>query len=112
MRVKADYYSAETFDRPEVVQHVVGWCNKAEMQFKQNKQSAEFLIAKRIKSLCLKNYKLANGHTARFCEEWEKHPENMFSWIHAQFPSGKCKLVRHDKKADFEPTNITLKPQN
>lgn len=112
MKVSDDYYAANRFDRPDTVRHIVEWCKRQEMAARKTGDKPSELIAKRIKSLCLKNYKLAKDRTARFCDEWEQHPENMFSWIITQFPNGRCKLVRHDKKADFKPSNITLKPQD
>lgn len=110
MRVNKEYYSADRYDRPEVVQRFVAWCSRQETAARRAKDRPSELIAKRMKSICLKNYKLIKGHSARLCKDWEEHPENMFSWIITQFPNGKCKLVRHDKAADFEPANITLKP--
>ena len=109
MRVGKDFYDSSRFHSPGVVDHVVTWCN-AHMRAFKSRSHPEFLVAKRIKSLCLKNYKKARGSTARFCKEWEESPQLMLTWILEQFPNGKCKLVRHDKAADFEPSNITLKP--
>jgi len=111
MKVSEDYYDTK-FDRPETVKHVVTWCKNQERACRKEGNRPGELIAKRIKSLCLKNYKLAKGMTARFCKEWEEHPEAMYTWIITQFPNGRCMLVRHDKKADFEPSNVTLKPQS
>lgn len=110
MKVDKDYYNSYRFDRPEVVKHIVEVCNATERTAKKDGNKPWVLAAKRVKSLCLKNYKLCNFSTARFCKEWETYPDEMMKWILDQFPDGKCKLVRHDKKADFEPLNITLKP--
>ena len=110
MKVDNKYYDTDKFDRPEVVKHIVKVCNIMERKAKKEGNIPWVLVAKRVKSLCLKNYKLCNGSTARFCKEWETWPGEMMKWILDQFPSGKCKLVRHDKKADFKPLNITLKP--
>lgn len=110
MKVDEQYYSAAKFDRPEVVRHVIEVCKLVEQSAREDKNRPWELVAKRVKSLCLKNYKKANGHTARFCKEWEELPGEMMTWILDQFPDGKCKLVRHDKTKDFEPSNITLKP--
>lgn len=109
MKVGKDYYDGQKFHSPGVVDHVVTWCN-AHMRGFKGKAHPEFLVAKRIKSLCLKNYKKIKGSTARFCKEWEESPKAMMDWVLQQFPDGKCKIVRHDKTADFEPSNITLKP--
>ena len=110
MKVDKKYYDDAKFDRPEVVKHVVTVCNEVERTAKKDGNRPWMLAAKRVKSLCLKNYKLCNGYTARFCKEWEEFPSEMIAWILQQFPDGKCKVVRHDKTADFEPSNITLKP--
>lgn len=110
MRVKKDFYNEVRFDRPEVVKRIIKWCSKQEQACKAAEDRPGYLVAKRIKSLCLKNYKLVKGYTARFCKEWEERPEEMYAWILTQFPNGRCKLVRHDKKADFEPSNLTLRP--
>lgn len=108
MRVSKDYYSSERFDRPEVVQHIVQWCCSVERENVSN--IPVVLIAKRIKSLCLKNYAHTNSNGARFCEEWEEHPEHMFKWIYEQFPNGRCRLVRRNRNKNFESSNIILKP--
>ena len=109
MRVSQDYYT-KGFDRPEVVKRIVKWCSKQEYAARKAGNRSEELIAKRIKSLCLKNYKLVKEQTARFCAEWEEHPEDMFTWIITQFPTGKCKIVRNDRTTHFSPDNITLRP--
>ena len=109
MKVNKDYYDSARFHSPGVVDSIVTWCNGHMRGFKSHTHP-EFLVAKRIKSLCLKNYKKARGSTARFCREWEESPRSMMEWILKEFPDGKCKLVRHDKAANFEPSNITLKP--
>ena len=110
MRVGKEYYDKDKFDRPEVVKHVVTVCNEIERTAKKDGNRPWMLAAKRVKSLCLKNYKLSNGYTARFCKEWEEFPGEMMVWILKDFPDGKCKVVRHDKAADFEPSNLTLRP--
>ena len=109
MKVTKDYYDSERFHCPGIVAHIVTWAN-AHMRGFKSRSHPEFLVAKRIKSLCLKNYKISRGSTARFCKPWEEQPQAMMEWILKEFPDGKCKLVRHDKTADFEPSNITLKP--
>ena len=109
MKVSADYYNKDTFDRPEVVKRIVTWCSKQEAAARVAGDRTSELMAKRIKSLCLKNYKLMRNSSIRFCREWEEHPENMFAWLMTQVPYGKCKIVRIYKDADFSPNNIVLR---
>lgn len=108
MKVKIDYYDITKFDRPDKVTEIVHWAKRI---MKANKMdSPKYLVAKRIKSLCLKHYKLMRGSDARFDEIWENNPELMLQWILDRYPSGECKLVRIKKKQNFSPYNIDLQP--
>ena len=109
MRVHKSYYLDGKFDRPDKVTHIVRWANNLMKRINES-SDPRLLVAKRIKSLCLKNYKLARQSDARFCNQWEEHPGQMLAWILESFPDGRCMLLRKDKKGNFEPNNIILKP--
>lgn len=106
MKVHKSYYLDGKFDRPDKVTHIVRWANIME----KHEDRTVALVAKRIKSLCLKHYKLIRGSSARFCTKWEEHPEDFMTFILTQFPNGKCKIVRRNKTKDFEPANVDLRP--
>lgn len=111
MKVHRNYYKTSgKFDRPEVVAHVARACNQAMREARKDEDAVRFAVIKRVKSLCLKNYRIRKGYTARFCKEWEEDPIAMVNWILEQCPNAKCMIVRKDKKADFEPSNIFFRP--
>lgn len=108
MRVHKSYYLDGKFDRPDKVTHIVRWANQLMKEIK-DQQDPRFLVAKRIKSLCLKNYRLSKNSDARFYSKWEEFPRLMMEYILDRFPDGRCMLVRKNKKGNFEPSNLEIR---
>lgn len=112
MRVKENFYISEKFRRPEAVKRIVDWCNNREQTARADNNLAQYLVAKRIKSLCLRHYNIHNKRGVYFCDEWEQNPRAMSFWILNQFKDGKCKMKRVDPKGPFSPENVILIPLN
>lgn len=109
MNVNKVYYYNGEFDRPEKVVSIVHWANSFMLKHKHT--SPAYIVAKRIKNLCIKHYRFERGSDIRFDEEWEDNPILMLNWILDRYPSGNCRLVRFDKKGNFSPYNLDLRPR-
>lgn len=111
MKVSPDYYNEERFHKPEVVERIVSFCNHVERTASTLNMGMDRLVAKRIKSLCLKHYKKnTTRKTVRFCNIWETHPSAMLNWLVLRMAGKPGIIVRIDKTQDFSPFNITIKP--
>lgn len=105
MRVSKNFYNEETFDRLDKVLHITQVCSAVE---RAPDSRAQYLIAKRVKSFCLRHYRKANASPSRFCKQWEDDPKAFIDWVLSKYPKGDCVIMRRDQTRDFEPSNIRL----
>lgn len=108
MKVHKSYYLDGKFDRPDKVTHVVRWANAL---MDEEKEGPKFKLAKRIKSLCLKHYKINRDSPVRFCRVWEEQPQRFMHFVLDEFPDGECRILRKIKSGPFSPDNVVLAPK-
>lgn len=108
MKVKNDFYNANSYIRPDTVKKLVSWAN-AIMADKANRNKPEFNLAKSIKSIAIKNYKIDSCSSGTLCQKWEDEPYAMIRFILANKKGERIKISRIDKSLPFSPDNVLVK---
>lgn len=103
MKVSATYYMDMNYHRPEVVTSMVKYFNNI-----IKSGAPERLMAKRLKCLCIKNYRGTIKRPNFFCKSWEQQPILMLMWFHERDPQNRHTIKRVNRAKGFEPGNISF----